>query len=48
MVVEVALLPDSLVGVHDSKSPTGPAHVFAPHAWDVFTEAVRSGKFDRA
>ncbi|WP_040812369.1 DUF397 domain-containing protein [Nocardia concava] len=45
--VEVAFLPDGLVGVRDSKSPTGPAHVFAPPAWDVFTEAVRSGAFDR-
>ncbi|GAB0106833.1 DUF397 domain-containing protein [Nocardia sp. JMUB6875] len=45
--VEVAFLPDSRVGVRDSKNPTGPAHIFPPHAWDAFTEAVRSGRFER-
>ncbi|WP_405497011.1 DUF397 domain-containing protein [Nocardia sp. NBC_00511] len=44
--VEVAHLPAGMVGVRDSKNPTGPAHVFAPEIWDGFTAAVASGKFD--
>lgn len=44
--VEVAHLPGGMVGVRDSKNPTGPVHVFAPEAWDGFTAAVASGEFD--
>ncbi|MEU2040977.1 DUF397 domain-containing protein [Nocardia niwae] len=35
--VEAAFLDGGKVGVRDSKNPTGPALVFQPHAWDVFT-----------
>ncbi|NYF55823.1 DUF397 domain-containing protein [Micromonospora purpureochromogenes] len=38
--VEVAdNLPD-IVGVRDSKNPTGPALVFAPAAWRAFVARV--------
>ncbi|MEW1736994.1 DUF397 domain-containing protein [Nocardia beijingensis] len=38
--VEVAYLTDGLVGVRDSKDPTGPALVFTPAAWDAFTATL--------
>jgi hypothetical protein len=44
--VEVAHLTDSTVGVRDSTNPTGPALVFTPTAWDAFTTALGSGRFD--
>ncbi|WP_249643917.1 DUF397 domain-containing protein [Nocardia sputi] len=34
-----------LVGVRDSKNPTGPAVIFTPGAWDTFTVGVASGAF---
>ncbi|MBF4998856.1 DUF397 domain-containing protein [Nocardia sp. BSTN01] len=45
--VEVAHLDDGKVGVRDSKNPTGPALVFSPAEWDVFTAHVHDGQFDR-
>ncbi|MBU3067105.1 DUF397 domain-containing protein [Nocardia sp. NEAU-G5] len=42
--VEVTFLEEGLVGVRDSKNPTGPALVFAPNEWDAFTAAVGTGK----
>ncbi|WP_459546046.1 DUF397 domain-containing protein [Nocardia sp. X0981] len=44
--VEVAHLRDGVVGVRDSKNPTGPALAFAPHEWDAFTHALRRGGFE--
>ncbi len=44
--VEVAHLTENMVGVRDSKNPTGPALVFAPAEWDTFTGHLRSGAFD--
>ncbi|NKY33650.1 DUF397 domain-containing protein [Nocardia speluncae] len=41
--VEVAHLRSGMVGVRDSKNPTGPALVFGPDAWDAFTAAVDDG-----
>ncbi|WP_200208179.1 DUF397 domain-containing protein [Micromonospora coerulea] len=39
--VEVAdNLPD-VVGVRDSKDPTGPALTFAPHTWRTFIEYAK-------
>ncbi|MER7454261.1 DUF397 domain-containing protein [Nocardia beijingensis] len=38
--VEIAYLTDGLVGVRDSKNPTGPALVFTPSAWDAFTATL--------
>lgn len=44
--VEVAHLEGGMVGVRDSKNPTGPAMVFSPAEWDAFTAGVQSGTFD--
>lgn len=46
--VEVAFLTDGVVGVRDSKNPTGPALVFTPGEWDAFTAGVRDGEFNRS
>jgi hypothetical protein len=45
--VEVAFLNEGQVGVRDSKNPAGPALVFEPRAWDVFTASVIAGEPDR-
>ncbi|MFE7796835.1 DUF397 domain-containing protein [Nocardia sp. NPDC057440] len=45
--VEVAFLEDGVVGLRDSKNPTGPALVFTPTEWDAFTAGVQDGKFNR-
>ncbi|WP_378743329.1 DUF397 domain-containing protein [Nocardia brasiliensis] len=45
--VEVAHLDGGIVGVRDSKNPTGPALVFDPGEWDAFTAGVKGGEFDR-
>lgn len=39
--VEVAHLAHGMVGVRDSKNPTGPALVFTPSEWDSFTTSIR-------
>ncbi|MBU3065073.1 DUF397 domain-containing protein [Nocardia sp. NEAU-G5] len=44
--VEVAHLGEGLVGVRDSKDPSGPALVFEPVAWDAFTAGIQDRKFD--
>ena len=43
--VEVAWLEGNLVGVRDSKNPSGPALAFAADTWVAFTASARSGKF---
>ncbi|BCK57148.1 DUF397 domain-containing protein [Nocardia wallacei] len=43
--VEVAFLEQGLVGVRDSKNPSGPALVFTPGDWDAFAASVRGGTF---
>ncbi|MET8876312.1 DUF397 domain-containing protein [Nocardia sp. NPDC004278] len=45
--VEVAHLDGGLVGVRDSKNPTGPVLVFTPGEWDAFTAGVADGDFER-
>ncbi|BDT86326.1 DUF397 domain-containing protein [Nocardia cyriacigeorgica] len=45
--VEVAHLDNGVVGVRDSKNPSGPALVFAPAEWDSFLTSTRKGDFDR-
>nr|WP_221333261.1 DUF397 domain-containing protein [Nocardia transvalensis] len=45
--VEAAHLEEGMVGVRDSKNPTGPALVFGPSEWDTFVAGVRDGEFDR-
>ncbi|WP_330255301.1 DUF397 domain-containing protein [Nocardia sp. NBC_00565] len=43
--VEVASIDGDLVGVRDSKNPTGPALVFTPGEWSAFTTGVIDGEF---
>ncbi|WP_280208798.1 DUF397 domain-containing protein [Nocardia cyriacigeorgica] len=43
--VEVAHLNHNLVGVRDSKNPTGPALIFTPTAWDSFTSTLQHEGF---
>lgn len=38
--VEVAHLDQGMVGVRDSKHPTGPALIFTPAEWDAFVARV--------
>ncbi|WP_406231988.1 DUF397 domain-containing protein [Nocardia sp. NBC_01009] len=45
--VEVAYLDGGMVGVRDSKHPTGPALVFTSSEWDAFTSRVHDGEFHR-
>ncbi|MEU7633380.1 DUF397 domain-containing protein [Nocardia sp. NPDC049220] len=45
--VEVAFLGAGMVGVRDSKNPTGPALVFTPGEWEAFTAGVVDGEFNR-
>lgn len=39
--VEVADNVPGIVGVRDSKDPTGPALTFPPTAWAAFTAAIK-------
>ncbi|MBF6173738.1 DUF397 domain-containing protein [Nocardia blacklockiae] len=43
--VEVAHLDKGLVGVRDSKNPSGPSLIFTPNEWDAFTADVQHGRF---
>ncbi|MEV4124908.1 DUF397 domain-containing protein [Nocardia sp. NPDC049707] len=45
--VEVAFLDGGMVGVRDSKNPTGPALVFTPSEWQAFAAGVSDGEFNR-
>ncbi|MEV4123652.1 DUF397 domain-containing protein [Nocardia sp. NPDC049707] len=45
--VEIAHLDGGMVGMRDSKNPTGGALVFTPAEWDAFTAGVNDGEFDR-
>jgi hypothetical protein len=45
--VEVAFLSNDLVGVRDSKNPSGPALIFTASEWSAFTVAAAHGEFDR-
>ncbi|MBF6325588.1 DUF397 domain-containing protein [Nocardia cyriacigeorgica] len=45
--VEVAFLDAGLVGVRDSKNPSGGALVFGSGEWEAFTAGVAGGKFGR-
>ncbi|MGW4772857.1 DUF397 domain-containing protein [Nocardia sp. NPDC004278] len=44
--VEIAHLNGGMVGVRDSKNPTGPALVFSPAEWDVFTAGLQSRRLE--
>ncbi|MEV4127420.1 DUF397 domain-containing protein [Nocardia sp. NPDC049707] len=43
--VEVAFLDGDMVGVRDTKNPTGPALVFTPSEWDAFIGGI--AEFER-
>ncbi|MFF0457756.1 DUF397 domain-containing protein [Nocardia africana] len=45
--VEVAFLDHDMVGVRDSKNPSGPALTFTPTEWNAFVDGAKSGVFDR-
>ena len=45
--VEVAWLRGGGVGVRDSKSPDGPALMFAPEEWDAFAAELHNGGYDQ-
>ncbi|WP_405164985.1 DUF397 domain-containing protein [Nocardia sp. NBC_01499] len=45
--VEIAHIAEGMVGVRDSKNPTGPALVFTSSAWDAFIVGAQTGQFDR-
>jgi hypothetical protein len=44
--VEVASLPDGVVGVRDSKKAAGPVLRFTSGEWRAFLGGVRNGEFD--
>ncbi|GAA0995483.1 DUF397 domain-containing protein [Acrocarpospora macrocephala] len=44
--VEVASNLPGIVGVRDSKHPTGPALIFTADEWSAFLGGVKSGEFD--
>ncbi|MGW4773052.1 DUF397 domain-containing protein [Nocardia sp. NPDC004278] len=44
--VEIAFLDGGIVGVRDSKNPTGPALVFTSGEWSAFTAGVNDGEFE--
>ncbi|NKY58443.1 DUF397 domain-containing protein [Nocardia flavorosea] len=46
--VEAAFLDGGMVGVRDSKNPTGPALVFTPAEWDAFTATIHNATLDRS
>ncbi|MFF3571006.1 DUF397 domain-containing protein [Nocardia jiangxiensis] len=46
--VEAAFLDGDMVGVRDSKNPTGPALIFTPREWDAFTAGIQRGELDQA
>ncbi|WP_067894383.1 DUF397 domain-containing protein [Nocardia vaccinii] len=46
--VEAAFLDSGLVGMRDSKNPTGPALIFTPSEWDAFTAGIQGGEFDQS
>ncbi|RDI68097.1 DUF397 domain-containing protein [Nocardia pseudobrasiliensis] len=43
--LEVAYLAQGMVGIRDSKQPTGPALLFTPTEWSAFTADLMTGRF---
>ncbi|WP_324189782.1 DUF397 domain-containing protein [Nocardia cyriacigeorgica] len=39
-------MKSGIVGLRDSKNPTGPALIFGPVGWDAFPTGVAAGRFD--
>ena len=46
--VEVATLPDGMIGIRDSKNPDGPVLRFTPDEWNEFLAGALRGEFDHA
>jgi hypothetical protein len=46
--VEVATLPDGMIGIRDSKNPDGPMLRFTPGEWRAFLAGAVTGEFDQA
>jgi Domain of unknown function (DUF397) len=44
--VEVASLPDGVIGVRDSKDPEGSVLRFTPGEWHAFLGGARNGEFN--
>ncbi|MFC6082825.1 DUF397 domain-containing protein [Sphaerisporangium aureirubrum] len=44
--VEVARNLPGVIGVRDSKNPTGPVLLFAPGEWSAFVNGVKNGEFE--
>ncbi|WP_062988157.1 DUF397 domain-containing protein [Nocardia anaemiae] len=44
--VEVAFLDNGIIGVRDSKNPTGPTLAFTPTEWNAFTTGIQTGTFN--
>jgi len=45
--VEIATLPDGMIGIRDSKSPQGPILRFTPGEWNAFLNGAQRGEFDQ-
>ena len=46
--LELATATSQVVGVRDSKNPSGPVLVFNIQQWDAFLIGLRAGDFDPA
>lgn len=46
--VEIAMLPDSMIGMRDSKDPDGPVLAFTADEWLAFLDGIGKGEFDMA
>jgi hypothetical protein len=45
--VEVATLPDGMIGIRDSKEDDGPILRFTPDEWSAFLAGAARGEFDQ-
>lgn len=48
LCIEVADNLPGVVGIRDSKDPSGPALAIHPAAWSAFVVATRHGELDRS
>lgn len=46
--VEIATLPDGMIGIRNSKNPDGPVLRFTPGEWNAFLAGALLGEFDDA
>jgi Domain of unknown function (DUF397) len=44
--VEISSLPDGVIGVRDSKDPSGPVLRFSGAEFKAFVGGIRNGEFD--